>query len=71
MDLVQLGVRRFVRCALLLPLSDDVATVVPRHTRQGGRTARRGGGRVTIRETLLRGWIYLRNAVSTVRGQIA
>ena len=39
--------------------------------RRQGRIARGGGSRVTGWQALLRGWIYLKNVISTSRGRIA
>ena len=41
------------------------------HTRRQGRISRGSGSRITGRQTLLRGWIYLKNVISTVRERIA
>ena len=41
------------------------------HIRRQGRIARGRGSRITSRQTLLRGWIYLKNVISTLREQVA
>ena len=41
------------------------------HIRRQGRIARGSGSRITGRQTLLRGWIYLKNVISTLRERIA
>ena len=41
------------------------------HIRQERRITRGSGGRVTGREVLLRGQVYLKNVTSTLRGRIA
>ena len=41
------------------------------HIRRQGRIARGRGSRITSRQTLLRGWIYLKNVYSTLHERIA